>query len=120
MRYKRIHIIVKPTDKKKYPKLYNDMPYASRVGNNTEWTYKRREEVIENIAQYLVHNPYKFIVLKNKLPEKEKALGKTLDSLVKDHNTALEKQDLILKLGVGGKHRCLRRAKKFLREMAGE
>lgn len=116
MRIKKTTITVKPTDKKKFPKLYNSMPYTSRIGNNTEWTYRRREEVVENIAQYLVHNPYKIIVLKNKLPEKEKALGKTLDSLVKDYNTALEKQDLILKLGMGGKHRCLRRARKALRE----
>ena len=115
MRYKKTIITVKPTDKKKYPKLYNGMPYASSIGNNREWTYKRREEVIENIAQYLVHNPYRIIVLKNKLPEKEKALRKTLDGLVRDHNTALEKQDLILRLGSGGKHRCLRRARKALR-----
>jgi len=117
MRYKKTIIVVKPTNRKKYsPELYEKMPYTSRIGNNTEDLYIRREEMIASIAEHLVRNPYRIIVLKNELPEKEKAIRKTLEGLVKNHHAALEKQALILKLGSGGKHRCLRKARRILRK----
>jgi len=67
-----------------------------------------------------VHNPCNFIVLRNKIPEKEKALRKSLDTLIKEHNLSLEKHDLILKLGVGGRHHRLRKARKILKKAAKE
>ena len=111
----------KRTNPKKNPNLYNNSPYASRIGHGREWLYKE-EELLTNIAEYLVHAPYNFVVLKNKIPEeeKEKALRKTLSDLVKSHNAALEKQNLILRLGDGNKPSRLRRAKKILKEVAKE
>ena len=119
MRYKRTHITVKTTNRKKYsPELYEKMPYTSRIGNNTENLYIRREEMIASIIEYLVRNPYRPIVLKNELPEKEKAIRKTLEGLVKDRHAALEKQDLLLRLGGSRKrHRCIKRVKRFLKKM---
>ena len=119
MRYKKTHIIVKETNPKKNPNLHNNLPYASRIGGGREWLYKE-EELLTSIAEYLVHNPYNFIVLRNKIPEKEKTLRKTLDALVDEHNLALEKHDLILKLGDGKKPSRLKKAKRILREMGKE
>lgn len=121
MRMHKATIIVKRTNPKNNPNSYNNLPYTSKIGRGREWLYKE-EEVLTNIAEYLLRNPYNFIVLKNKIPEeeKERALTKTLGDLVKIHNTAVEKQGLILKLGDGIKYFRLRRAKKILKKVAKE
>ena len=112
MRYKRTHITVKRSDPKTYPNLHTNLPYSSKI-KDKEWLYKKKEEVVTSIAEYLVHNPYNLIVFRNKLPEEEKALKGTLDTLVKTHN-------LSLKLGKGTKFFRLRKARKTLKEMAAE
>ncbi len=111
MRYKRTHITAKSSDPRKYPNLHTNLPYSSKI-KDKEWLYKKKEEVVINIAEYLLHNPKNLIVFKNKLPEEEKALKGTLDTLVETHN-------LSLKLGKGIKFFRLIRARKIL-GMAGE
>jgi hypothetical protein len=106
---RRIHLTVKSTPKK-YPILCTSMPYCFTI-NHKERVYKRREELVAGIAEYLVDNPYDLIVFRNKLPKKEKVLREVLEDRIKGHN-------LTLKFGVG-RHRCLRRIRKVLRE-AGE
>ena len=118
MRHKRTHITVKRSNPKTYPNLHTNLPYSSKI-KDKEWLYKREEEVVISIAEYLVNNPYSLIVLRNKIPEKEKALRVTLDTLVEKHNSILEKYDLTLKLGKGVKFFRLIRARKILK-MAGE
>ena len=121
MRHKKTTIVVKPTNRKKYsPELYENMPYTSKIGKNTESLYIRREEMIASIAEHIVRNPYKIIVLKNELPEKEKAIRKTLENLVKNRQAALEKQNLLLRLYSEKGHRCRRRVKRFLKKMDKE
>ncbi len=49
MRYKRTHITVKRSNSKEYPGLYKNLPYSSKI-KDKEWLYKRKEEVVINIA----------------------------------------------------------------------
>ena len=107
MRYKKTHITVKRTNPKTYPGLYTKLPYSSKI-KDKEWLYKKKEEIVINIAEYLLHNPKNLIVFKNKLSEEERDLRVTLDTLVRGHN-------LSLKLGLGGKFFRLRKARKILK-----
>jgi adenine specific DNA methylase Mod len=114
MHYKKTRITVKRTDPKKNPNLYEHLPYTFKTSDGSIWLY-REDELIHKVAECLVYNSSKFIVLKNKIPEegREKILRKTLDELVKGHNLAVE-------LGLGGKNRCLKKAKKILKKLAEE
>lgn len=138
---KKTHITVKTTNSNTYPNLYKNLPYSYEI-NGKDWPDKK-ENILTNIAGYLVHNPYDLIVFRNKLPEKE-VLGETLDTLVEAHNFSLklcigrkkmpEKEkafgitldtlvkghNLTLKLGKGMNFSRLRKARKILNEMARE
>jgi hypothetical protein len=113
MSYEKTRIIVERTDPKKNPDLYERLPYCCRIRGGSIRFYTR-EELIHKIAEYMIYNPYN-IVLKNKIPEekKERAVRKTLDTLVMWHNRILE-------LGSGGVYQCIKRAERFLKEMAKE
>jgi len=115
MRYKKTYITIKRSSKN-YSNLHTKWPYSCKI-KDKDWP-DNEENILIRIVEYLLHNPYSRVVIKNKIPEK-KALGKTLDNLVEEHNDNLERYGLTLKLGKGIKFFRLKKARKILR-MAGE
>ena len=138
MKYKRTRITVKETNPKTYPNLLKNYPYSYEI-NGKEWPDKDKR-ILGDVARYLLNNPERFIIFKNKLPRE--ALGMALDTLVKAHNfslklagrkkiskeeisgmtleTLIKGQNLIRKFGGGIRYLGIIKAKKFLKEVAEE
>jgi len=138
MRYKRNRITVKETNPKTYPNLLKNYPYSYEI-NGKDWPDKDKR-ILGDVARYLLNNPERLIIFKNKLPGE--ALGMALDTLVKAHNfslklagekkiskekisgitleTLIEGHNLTVRFGRGIRYLGIIKAKKFLKEMAGE
>lgn len=137
MRYKKTTITLMETSGK-YPNLRETRPHSYMINGNEQ--PERDERILRDVLEYLFINPNKYVFLRNKLPEEN--LGKALDMFAKAHNFSLKLtkgkkiskgeisemsledlikgHNLIRSIGGGLRHFGVRRAKRFLREMAGE